>query len=191
MLRVVRNHRRAAHGATEGYEELSTLPVRSISMPRKKNSWPRRGQRAWDERWTFGEEFGFRNAQTTVIAPTGTIGLVMIATRPASSPITRWSNSRSSRAAVIQDHQPLRAGSAANLGYEQGEIDDIVGYAVGHGTLEDARARAYAYALRAKGFDEKTSPYRRNRTSNRHSTSVSSSTNGRSANRSALNRSVS
>ena len=36
-----------------------------------------RRERAWDDALSLGEDFGFRNAQATVIAPTGTIGLVM------------------------------------------------------------------------------------------------------------------
>ena len=78
MLKVIRNHRRAAMGETRKYEDLAILPVslkdseieetqRLINMARQ----------SWDEALDLGEVHGFRNAQVTVIAPTGTIGLVM------------------------------------------------------------------------------------------------------------------
>ncbi len=78
MLRVMRNHRRAAHGEAAGYEKLATAPVpldhaalpqatRSANMPSPPGT----------RRSTLGEQHGYRNAQVTVVAPTGTIGLVM------------------------------------------------------------------------------------------------------------------
>ena len=77
MLRVIRNHRRAAYGEVSGYEDLSVLPV-----PIKRDDCPNQAlieaaTKAWDQALKLGEAHGFRNAQTTVIAPTGTIGLVM------------------------------------------------------------------------------------------------------------------
>src|ERR1043166_2054162 len=77
MLRVVRNHRRAAHGETVGYEGLSTLPVPLDQVAIRHADLAIAARRAWDDALAMGEEFGFRNAQATVLAPTGTIGLVM------------------------------------------------------------------------------------------------------------------
>jgi ribonucleoside-diphosphate reductase alpha chain len=80
MLRVIRNHRRAAHGeATEGYENLSVNPVAARSHEDCPDAGPDRPRRAaaWDKALKLGEKHGYRNAQATVIAPTGTIGLVM------------------------------------------------------------------------------------------------------------------
>ena len=88
MLRVIRNHRLAAHGEarTSGrYEALRITPVpidhaliRSAKM-RVANirDLLAHAVRAWDDALALGEKHGFRNAQTTVIAPTGTIGLLM------------------------------------------------------------------------------------------------------------------
>jgi ribonucleoside-diphosphate reductase alpha chain len=73
MLRVIRNHRRAAHG-DGGYEALAVNPVPLDHACPQRHRHPRR---AWDEALALGEQHGYRNAQTTVIAPTGTIGLVM------------------------------------------------------------------------------------------------------------------
>ncbi|MBM3630121.1 MAG: adenosylcobalamin-dependent ribonucleoside-diphosphate reductase, partial [Alphaproteobacteria bacterium] len=77
MLRVIRNHRRAAHGEMAGYEGLSItpVPVRAADCP--DAALVDAARRAWDEALALGEKHGYRNAQATVIAPTGTIGLVM------------------------------------------------------------------------------------------------------------------
>ena len=77
MLRVIRNHRRAAYGQKDGYEKLAIAA--GAARPRRL---PGRGlveaaRRAWDRAIALGQKHGFRNAQATVVAPTGTIGLVM------------------------------------------------------------------------------------------------------------------
>ncbi len=78
MLRVIRNHRRAAHGEAEGYEHLAVnpVPLDHAEYPGSASSPPARNA-AWDRALELGEKHGYRNAQATVIAPTGTIGLVM------------------------------------------------------------------------------------------------------------------
>src|SRR2546430_14283903 len=82
MLRVIRNHRRAAHGERSGYEKVATPPVPldhkictavGGDLPRLAEH----AKRAWDRALALGTEHGYRNAQVSVIAPTGTIGLVM------------------------------------------------------------------------------------------------------------------
>src|SRR6476646_2943910 len=82
MLRVIRNHRRAARGETTGYEKLATAPVRLDHATLANNAVFFKGlsehaKSAWDKALTLGEQHGYRNAQATVVAPTGTIGLVM------------------------------------------------------------------------------------------------------------------
>ncbi|MEM7463562.1 MAG: adenosylcobalamin-dependent ribonucleoside-diphosphate reductase, partial [Pseudomonadota bacterium] len=77
MLRVMRNHRRAAHGEAEGYEALSTNPVPLDHENCPDPALIDHAKAAWDSAVALGEEHGYRNAQSTVIAPTGTIGLVM------------------------------------------------------------------------------------------------------------------
>ena len=77
MLRVIRNHRNAAYGETAGYEKLAVKPV-----PLDHKNCPDAklidlAESTWDEALKLGETHGYRNAQTSVIAPTGTIGLVM------------------------------------------------------------------------------------------------------------------
>ncbi len=88
MLRVIRNHRLAAHGedrASPRYEQLAIRPVPidhaliASGSVRIANidELLERSTDAWDEALSLGEQHGYRNAQTTVIAPTGTIGLLM------------------------------------------------------------------------------------------------------------------
>src|SRR5258707_5712127 len=77
MLRVIRNHRRAAHGETAGYERLAIAPGPLDPANCPDHPLALAARAAWDAALALGEKHGFRNAQTTVIAPTGTIGLVM------------------------------------------------------------------------------------------------------------------
>ena len=75
-----RNHRLAAHGE-EGYEGLSILPVPLDQANCPQGDLAKAAVKAWDNAHELGQH-GYRNAQTSVIAPTGTIGLVMDAIRP-------------------------------------------------------------------------------------------------------------
>ncbi len=88
MLRVMRNHRLAAHGTPRDstrYEGLTIRPVpidhgviKSGRIPvANADALLRHATEAWDDCLELGEKFGYRNAQSTVIAPTGTIGLLM------------------------------------------------------------------------------------------------------------------
>ena len=77
MLRVMRNHARAARGQGHGYEQLKTNPVPLDHAHCPDQELVKRAVAAWERAVALGEEHGYRNAQATVIAPTGTIGLVM------------------------------------------------------------------------------------------------------------------
>src|SRR4030095_10890856 len=77
MLRVIRNHRRAAWGEESGYEELSVAPVPLVAQHCADRRLVEAARHAGELALRLGEANGFRNAQATVIAPTGTIGLVM------------------------------------------------------------------------------------------------------------------
>jgi ribonucleoside-diphosphate reductase alpha chain len=77
MLRVIRNHRNAAHGNTDGYEGLAIKPVPLDTKNCPDQDLIDLAKMCWDEALSLGERHGFRNAQTSVVAPTGTIGLVM------------------------------------------------------------------------------------------------------------------
>ncbi|MPR06328.1 adenosylcobalamin-dependent ribonucleoside-diphosphate reductase, partial [Microvirga tunisiensis] len=77
MLRVIHNHRRAAIGALDGYDGLSVPPVPLDHVTCPDKALIDHAVKAWDQAYKLGKKHGYRNAQSTVIAPTGTIGLVM------------------------------------------------------------------------------------------------------------------
>ncbi len=107
MLRVIRNHRAAAHGtACEG---VNVAPVALDAANCPDAGLVELARAAWDEALALGQAHGFRNAQTTVIAPTGTIGLVMDCDTTGSSRTLPWSSSRSWRAAAISRSSTSRS----------------------------------------------------------------------------------
>ncbi len=154
MLRVIRNHRRAAHSETSGYEKLSTLPVPLDASNCPQVELVERARLAWDKALELGEKHGYRNAQTTVIAPTGTIGLVMDCDTTGIEPdfaLVKFKKlAGGGYFKIINRAVPdaLRA-----LGYSEAEIGEIEAYAVGHGSISQAPAINEA-SLRAKGFDD-------------------------------------
>jgi ribonucleoside-diphosphate reductase alpha chain len=161
MLRVVRNHRRAAHGEVFGYEFLNTNPVpldhaSCRSLDKDGERLVDHAKAAWDAALDLGEKYGFRNAQATVIAPTGTIGLVMDCDTTGIEPdfaLVKFKKlAGGGYFKIINRAVPdaLRA-----LGYGEAEIAEIEAYAVGHGSLGQAPAINVA-TLKARGFtDEK------------------------------------
>jgi ribonucleoside-diphosphate reductase alpha chain len=154
MLRVIRNHRRAAHGEVFGYEQLSTAPVPLDHAALSDKSLGDHARKAWDDALELGGLHGYRNAQVSVIAPTGTTGLVMDCDTTGIEPdfaLVKFKKlAGGGYFKIINRAVPegLRA-----LGYDETEIDDIAAYATGHATLVGAPAIDPA-SLRAKGFSE-------------------------------------
>ncbi|MCA1296885.1 vitamin B12-dependent ribonucleotide reductase [Stappia indica] len=154
MLRVMRNHRRAAYGETDGYEALNTTPVPLDHASCPDAALVERAQAAWDRALELGEQHGYRNAQATVIAPTGTIGLVMDCDTTGIEPdfaLVKFKKLAGGGYFKIINRAVPEALSA--LGYSESEIAEIEAYAVGHGTLDQAPA-INPGTLRAKGFDD-------------------------------------
>jgi len=155
MLRVIRNHRRAAYGDATGYESLSTPPVPLDLAAITQSDLARAAKTAWDDALVVGEEFGYRNAQATVIAPTGTIGLVMDCDTTGVEPdfaLVKFKKLAGGGYFKIINRCVPEA--LATLGYDEKQVDDIVAYAVGHGTLEGYAGAMNIEALRAKGFGD-------------------------------------
>ena len=155
MLKVVRNHRRAAHGKAEGYEALATLPVPLDLAAVVQDDLAEAAQRAWDNALSMGEDFGFRNAQATVIAPTGTIGLVMDCDTTGVEPdfaLVKFKKLAGGGYFKIINRCVPEA--LRNMGYDQAQIDDMVAYAVGHGTLETQPSGITHARLTKLGFGE-------------------------------------
>ena len=138
MLRVIRNHRRAARGGG-AYEALSTPPVTLDAKSCPDKSLPKLARKAWDEALELGRKHGYRNAQTTVIAPTGTIGLVMDCDTTGIEPdfaLVKFKKLAGGGHFKIINRsvpQALRV-----LGYSDDQVKEIEAYAVGRASLKDA-----------------------------------------------------
>lgn len=153
MLRVIRNHRRAAYNAKPSeYEGLTIKPV-GINAEKCPSKLASAAREAWDRALTLGEKFGYRNAQVTVIAPTGTIGLLMDCDTTGIEPdfaMVKFKKLAGGGYFKIVNQSLTRA--LRKLGYNEMQINDIVKYAKGSGTL-DGCPSINRQSLLAKGFD--------------------------------------
>ena len=141
MMRVIRNHRAAAYGKTEGYEALNVKPVALDAANCPDQMLITLAKSAWDEALTLGEAHGFRNAQTTVIAPTGTIGLVMDCDTTGIEPdfaLVKFKKlAGGGYFKIINQSVPA---ALEKLGYSTSQAAEMVAYAVGHGTIGNCPA---------------------------------------------------
>ena len=152
MLRVIRNHRNAAHGNDDGYITLEINPV-----PLDHDNCPDPSllplvTASWDEALRLGRRHGYRNAQVSVIAPTGTIGLVMDCDTTGIEPdfaLVKFKKLAGGGYFKIINRSVPSALDA--LGYAPEEVEEIVDYAVGHGTLATAPGINHL-SLTEKGF---------------------------------------
>ena len=159
MLRVIRNHRRAAHGLSEGYEALSITPVpldhatlRTMAINGKV--FVDHAKKAWDLALSLGEQHGYRNAQVTVVAPTGTIGLVMDCDTTGIEPdfaLVKFKKLAGGGYFKIINRAVPEALRA--LGYSEAQIAEIEAFAVGHASMRQAPGVNHS-SLRSKGFSD-------------------------------------
>ncbi|MBY0516946.1 MAG: vitamin B12-dependent ribonucleotide reductase [Bacteriovoracaceae bacterium] len=150
MLRVIRNHRRAAY-AEKSYEGLTVLP-QPLNIKYVDKNLAQAARKAWDEALSLGEKYGYRNAQTTVIAPTGTIGLVMDCDTTGIEPdfaLVKFKKlAGGGYFKIINQSVPV---ALRTLGYKPKQVEAITQYAVGTGTLVGAPV-INPESLKAKGF---------------------------------------
>jgi len=151
MLRVMRNHRAAAYDAEGAYVGLEIKP-QGIKAQYTPDYLLKAATKAWDDAVQLGEKYGYRNAQTTVIAPTGTIGLVMDCDTTGVEPdfaLVKFKKlSGGGYFKIINQSVPQ---ALKNLGYSQAENDAIVNFAVGHANFVGA-PHINNESLLAKGF---------------------------------------
>ena len=154
MLRVMRNHKRAADGEAFGYDSLSIAPVPLDHASLTNKALSAHAIAAWTKAVELGEKHGYRNAQVSVVAPTGTIGLVMDCDTTGIEPdfaLVKFKKlAGGGYFKIINRAVPEGLRS---LGYGQREIDDIITFAVGRATLKGAPAINHETLL-AKGFTQ-------------------------------------
>ncbi len=154
MLRVIRNHRRAAYGETSGYEGLTIAPVPFDAAECPSKTLAEAARIAWDKALDLGRKHGYRNAQATVIAPTGTIGLVMDCDTTGIEPdFALVKFKKLAGGGYFKIINRVVPAALKTLGYTEQQSNDIIGYAVGHGSLAGSNAISHG-SLRAKGFGD-------------------------------------
>ncbi len=160
MLRVIRNHARAADGEASGYEGLATAPtpLDHASLVKAGIAWAglsEAARRVWRDALTLGEQHGYRNAQVSVVAPTGTIGLVMDCDTTGIEPdFALVKFKKHAGGGYFKIHNRAGPEALRALGYREAELAEIEAYAVVHGSLKQAPSINVS-TLRAKGFDDK------------------------------------
>jgi ribonucleoside-diphosphate reductase alpha chain len=153
MLRVIRNHRRAAYGASaDEYEGLAVKPM-GIQPQHCPPELLLGARRAWDRALELGTAYGYRNAQTTCIAPTGTIGLVMDCDTTGIEPdfaLVKFKKlAGGGYFKIINQSLPP---ALEVLGYSEAQVQEIVTYCTGRRTLKGAPFINHQ-VLESKGFD--------------------------------------
>ena len=155
MLRVIKNHRRAVYNASiNKYEKLTVKPM-GVDDSLCPKDLLAAARDSWDRALVWGEEHGYRNAQVTVIAPTGTIGLVMDCDTTGIEPdfaLVKFKKLVGGGYFKIAN-QSIRP-ALERIGYKKNEIDDIIYYVKGHGTLTGSPTITHD-ELREKGFKDK------------------------------------
>lgn len=153
MMRVMHNHRAAAYDAADAYDNLEITP-QGINARYCPDYLLKAATKAWDEAVQLGDKYGYRNAQTTCIAPTGTIGLVMDCDTTGVEPdfaLVKFKKlSGGGYFKIINQSVPE---ALENLGYSNSQIDAIVNYAKGHATLKGA-PHINDITLKQKGFTD-------------------------------------
>ena len=155
MLKVIRNHKRASEGKTRDYEDLSINPVPLLSQHCPDQKLIVAAKDSWAKALSLGEKYGYRNAQATVIAPTGTIGLVMDCDTTGIEPdFAMVKFKKLAGGGYFKIINRVVPEALSHLGYDADQIEDMQRYAVGTGSLKDCQSISHN-ALISKGFTDK------------------------------------
>ncbi|HBC71655.1 MAG TPA: vitamin B12-dependent ribonucleotide reductase [Coxiellaceae bacterium] len=151
MLKVVRNHRCALYGGDEQFEKLHIKPL-SVDASYCPDYLLQAARNIADQALDLGKQYGYRNAQHTALAPTGTIGLLMDCDTTGIEPdfaLVKFKKlAGGGYFKIINQSVPLALNK---LGYSSKQISDIITYANGTGSFKDS-PHINADSLRAKGF---------------------------------------
>jgi ribonucleoside-diphosphate reductase alpha chain len=154
MMRVMRNHRRAAYDTPrDDYEGLSITPL-GIDAAKCPEYLAQATRLAWDRAAELGEQHGFRNAQATVIAPTGTIGLLMDCDTTGVEPdfaLVKFKKLAGGGYFKIVNQSLPRA--LRRLSYSAEQIDEIITYVLGASSFSEA-PEVNRDSLREKGLSD-------------------------------------
>lgn len=153
MLRVMRNHRRAAYNVDKKEYEGLTITPQGINASFAPEYMVSAARTVWDEALSLGEQYGYRNAQVTVIAPTGTIGLVMDCDTTGVEPdfaMVKFKKLAGGGYFKIVNQSIPKA--LEKLGYAPEQIKDIEYYLKGRSTLAGAPHINHE-SLKAKGLN--------------------------------------
>ena len=155
MLRVMRNHRRAAYDAPKSeYEDLNVKPV-GINQTLCPNDLLVSAKECWDRALAMGEQHGYRNAQATVIAPTGTIGLLMDCDTTGIEPdFALVKFKKLAGGGYMKIANQSISVSLETLGYSDSQIGEITRYLTGALSLEGV-PHVNRESLKEKGFTDK------------------------------------
>jgi len=152
MLRVIRNHRLAAMCAAENEYEALTIKPQGLRVEHIPGPLGQAARQAWDRALELGEAHGYRNAQVSCVAPTGTIGLVMDCDTTGIEPdyaLVKFKKlAGGGYFKIINQSVPA---ALAKLGYDQAEVDAMITWCRGAGTLVGSPAVTHE-ELAAKGF---------------------------------------
>ena len=154
MLRVIANHKRAAFGDTDGYEDININPVALDHDNCPDKTLSNLAKTAWEDALRLGQKHGYRNAQVTVIAPTGTIGMVMdcdtMGIEPDFALVKYKKLAGGGYFRIVNQAVP---SALKRLGYNTAQSKDIITFAAGRGSFVDAPA-INAKTLQELGFGQ-------------------------------------
>jgi ribonucleoside-diphosphate reductase alpha chain len=137
MLRVMNNHKKAAYDSND-YEGLSHDLI-AIDQELCPEDLLAGAQQSWDEAVELGTKNGYRNAQATVLAPTGTIGLLMDCDTTGVEPDFALMKFKKLAGGGYMKIVNQSVGPALDaLGYEANEVTEIINYVIGSMSLENS-----------------------------------------------------